>query len=1550
MHLHKSKTLTFLLGALLVGAGCSDEPDATGVKDDAVVYQPNLVVTALETPYSVAPHDLLDVTVTVCNQGDDWAPNSDTRLVVSTDTTITTADAWLTSVPTTSLAPGQCDTQSVSNPLPPLVDGAYYIGAIADDTGFVTESDETDNTLASDIIGIGHGPDPVVTAISAPPSSADGLPVVVTVCNRGTEPAGGVDLTLYLSTDTTIEDYASNPMSPDFFLGGDYVSNLYPGACTDLTITGWVGGLPTGAYYIGAVVDEWNFTAELIESNQVTVDGPIGIGWGPDLVTTAVDAPAATDGYFDATVTVCNVGTDISYGADATVYLSEDTVIESLMTNPMTTDMPIGGVTVSFLAPGQCEDVTQSFWAPSGLDTPYIGVLTDEFNAVAELIETNNTFVGDRIGIGYGPDIVVEALTYPPSADGMFSIVVRACNQGTDYTSGFNVELYASTDTTIEGTFASPYGDYPLSGAYFSSLYAGQCAEQTVQAYPPGLFGPHYIGAIADEGASVLELNEYNNVYVGAPMGFGYGSDLVVSSVVAPPSADGQFEVDVTVCNQGTAQAYYTDVELYLSTDLVLSTGPSGADFPIGGTSFATLYPMACATQTVTTYAYGNTGPYYVGAIVDPFDNEQELIETNNEAFSGIFGLGSGPELVVTGIDAPPSTDGQFSATVTVCNQGTTPSSSSDVELILTLDDVIETYVDNPYTQDFPAGAAPVPTLNPGQCTDAAIYGYAPAPAPAHHLAAIVDPYDSIPELVESNNDFLGGLIGLGSDPDLVVTAIAAPPSADGNATVTVTACNQGTAPSSSFDIELYVSEDQVIEGYTMSGPPVDMPIGGAYLTSLNPGACASQDVLVWLPSPNAAWYLGAIADPFDAQVELIESNNTFVGPRIGLGSGPDLVVQSVTGPASANGPFDVVVTVCNQGTTFAPNADVEIYASEDLTIVPPQQSPYTTDFPIAWTTFSSLQPGACATQTVPASTPAWTGAGYLAAIADPYEYLTELDEENNTTFDGIVGFGNGPDFIVTAISGPPSSTGAFNVAWTVCNQGTQAGATDVTIYQSEDDVITSDMPYPGAGDTIIGIINVSIDANDCASGTLPVNAFGQGAYYLGAIADEYDTTFELIETNNTFVGGQIGIGNDPDLVVTNLAGPPSANGPFAIDFTVCNQGTTSSPSTDVSFYLVTGDTLVGSFANPYAEPPVAGEFVPALPSGACHTALASAYAPNPGAYRIGAIVDEYLSVSELIETNNGLIGPQIGIGNGPDLIVESVTGPAVTGPGAYPMFVIRVCNQGTAASPGTDGTLYLSTDATISAGDAMLTYLPVNNLAVGACEDIQMGAPMPPFEGNYFVGAIVDEFDGVDELIETNNASAGAPIVLASMYCGDGSVDPATEECDDGNGVSGDGCSASCFIEHTVWEENQSGATYGPYNWNYAMGYHFTPTRNGEITELGGYFYGGPKTVRLFERDTGVLLAQTQVTGQAGSGQFSYGAIAPVAVTAGTRYTVAVYLAGSGGALTLVNPQFPAGFGDVTIDASTYVYTGSNPDARPTNTINFVMYGQADIRYAPTE
>jgi hypothetical protein len=149
-----------------------------------------------------------------------------------------------------------------------------------------------------------------------------------------------------------------------------------------------------------------------------------------------------------------------------------------------------------------------------------------------------------------------------------------------------------------------------------------------------------------------------------------------------------------------------------------------------------------------------------------------------------------------------------------------------------------------------------------------------------------------------------------------------------------------------------------------------------------------------------------------------------------------------------------------------------------------------------------------------------------------------------------------------------------------------------------------------------------------------------------------------------------------------------------------------------------------------------------------------------------------------------------------------------------------------------------------------------------------------------------------------------------------------------------------------TPWQSNAPSNVNTGYGWNYAMGYHFTPEVDGYITGLGGLF-DGSKSVRLFDRSSGELLADTEV--QANYDWAYTNLNTPVPVTAGSEYTVAVYLAGSGGAYHYpLADNFPQVYGDVRIDGATYVYTGSNPDARPTYSLTNIMYGVADIEFVP--
>jgi hypothetical protein len=66
--------------------------------------------------------------------------------------------------------------------------------------------------------------------------------------------------------------------------------------------------------------------------------------------------------------------------------------------------------------------------------------------------------------------------------------------------------------------------------------------------------------------------------------------------------------------------------------------------------------------------------------------------------------------------------------------------------------------------------------------------------------------------------------------------------------------------------------------------------------------------------------------------------------------------------------------------------------------------------------------------------------------------------------------------------------------------------------------------------------------------------------------------------------------------------------------------------------------------------------------------------------------------------------------------------------------------------------------------------------------------------------------------------------------------------------------------MNQAPWQTFANGTLYTNVNWNYTMGYNFTPQQNGKITKLGGYF-NGTKTVYLWDKTTSTLLAQVNVT-----------------------------------------------------------------------------------------
>jgi subtilase family serine protease len=296
---------------------------------------------------------------------------------------------------------------------------------------------------------------------------------------------------------------------------------------------------------------------------------------------------------------------------------------------------------------------------------------------------------------------------------------------------------------------------------------------------------------------------------------------------------------------------------------------------------------------------------------------------------------------------------------------------------------------------------------------------------------------------------------------------------------------------------------------------------------SLAAGGCTTRSLSVTAPTiPEGAYYLGAVADPYNARVELIEDNNSKAGNVIGVGNRADFVITSVTGPTSVRpgNTFTMSATVCNRGQ-LADAADVALYLSADTHVrVPTPPSPPEDSY-LGMIPNVSLAAGACSTRSLLVTAPSVPeGAYYLGAVADPHNARVELIEDNNAKAGNVIGVGNRADFVISSVTGPTSvvRNASFSASVTVCNRGQLADTVDVELYLSADSTIRTPTPPLPPEDFYLGSLPpVTLAPGACSTRSLTVNANvpTSGRYYLGAVADPYNSRVELIEDNNSKAG-----------------------------------------------------------------------------------------------------------------------------------------------------------------------------------------------------------------------------------------------------------------------------------------------------------------------------------------------------------------------------------------------------------------------------------------------
>src|SRR6266550_4555573 len=134
------------------------------------------------------------------------------------------------------------------------------------------------------------------------------------------------------------------------------------------------------------------------------------------------------------------------------------------------------------------------------------------------------------------------------------------------------------------------------------------------------------------------------------------------------------------------------------------------------------------------------------------------------------------------------------------------------------------------------------------------------------------------------------------------------------------------------------------------------------------------------------------------------------------------------------------------------------------------------------------------------------------------------------------------------------------------------------------------------------------------------------------------------------------------------------------------------------------------------------------------------------------AVADWDGAIAESTETNNVRVGSSVRIG--PDLDVSTVTGPSSAVAGTTITVTETTTNAGADSAPASTSAFYLSSNATLDAGDTLLATrtLPMLNAGISNTGSVQLPIPSATRAGTYYIIVKADGDNVIAESLETNN------------------------------------------------------------------------------------------------------------------------------------------------------------------------------------------------------
>lgn len=265
---------------------------------------------------------------------------------------------------------------------------------------------------------------------------------------------------------------------------------------------------------------------------------------------------------------------------------------------------------------------------------------------------------------------------------------------------------------------------------------------------------------------------------------------------------------------------------------------------------------------------------------------------------------------------------------------------------------------------------------------------------------------------------------------------------------------------------------------------------------------------------------------------------------------------------------------------------------------------------------------------------------------------------------------------------------------------------------------------------------------------------------YVSRVKDNALTGNDATTLQGKGYGDWSGIGLDLKITAASTISITGTAGVLELDFSyrIDNGTLMGAPASKSGIYLSSDATLDNG------DTRLAIDDVAALLAGGYSVETGKITLPSnldAGTWYIFVKADYNGAIGEFNETNN--TSPAASFTIGSDLTVTAA--PTLTWNAGTLDFSYRVDNSGQTSSPVSTSGIYLSTDATITTADRLLTTDQVAAILAGgfSTETGNLVLPTDLAPGTYYIGVIADHLNDVGELNETNNASPGKAITIGT-------------------------------------------------------------------------------------------------------------------------------------------------------------------------------------------